>query len=717
MQYQSTILIVDDQANAREILKEALAEEGYNLAFAENGPEALTKAVELRPDLILLDVMMPEMDGFEVCRRLRSGPLKAEVSVIMITALDDNDSLIQGIEAGADDFISKPFNRAELQARVRTVTRLDRYRRLLSERIQRQQAEQEVYRRNRELTLLNQVIQAAASTLDVQGILQIACEALSHTLELPHATGLLLDKASNQFMVEVEYLSTESMTAPPDQKASQPATPAQNLALTPSLLAYLLRYKTLLALVDGRINPQLADFQEVMRQHRLGTLLVVPILLRDQVVGLIELQAIERRHFDNQNLNLALSISTAVGQAMETAQLYQSLQRHADHLEDMVAQRTHELQSERDRTQAILEAVGEGVVVTDLTGTIQYLNPSAVALTGFTGPEAVGQSWRLWQNDQQSADFYANIEQAIKAGQIWRGEVIFKNKAGTPYDAALTVAPLFEPFNQTQPIGFVSVQHNITPLKETERLKDQFISNVSHELSTPLTVMSLLVDNFEMLYERLSEEKRQKMIQDIKKHMRILNNMADSILEISRLDSDHVSMKSQVINLAQLTREEVEKQLPLAQQKEQTLHAHGLERLTVWGDDDYLRQVVRNLVNNAIKYTPKGGQISCQFEIIALSGLESNGKNSEWPESASLPPGDWAALRVVDTGIGISQKDLPHLFKRFYRVKIQDNIRGTGLGLSIVHKLVELHQGRLAVASTPGQGSVFAIYLPLLKKE
>jgi DNA-binding response OmpR family regulator len=134
MQTTPTILIVDDTPAGRDTLEELLISQDYQLAFASNGPEALTKAAELTPDLILLDVMMPGMDGFEVCRRLRADTHLAEVPVVMVTALDDRDSRLQGLEAGADDFVSKPFDRAELRARVRTITRLNRYRRLLAER-------------------------------------------------------------------------------------------------------------------------------------------------------------------------------------------------------------------------------------------------------------------------------------------------------------------------------------------------------------------------------------------------------------------------------------------------------------------------------------------------------------------------------------------------------------------------------------------------------
>ena len=114
MANMSTILIVDDEPSARETLQALLFNEGYNLIFAHNGPEALEKVSGLTPDLILLDVMMPGMDGFEVCRRLRADTHLAQVPIMMVTALDDRDSRLQGIEAGADDFISKPYDRVEL---------------------------------------------------------------------------------------------------------------------------------------------------------------------------------------------------------------------------------------------------------------------------------------------------------------------------------------------------------------------------------------------------------------------------------------------------------------------------------------------------------------------------------------------------------------------------------------------------------------------------
>ena len=131
---RNIILIVDDEPMGRDTLEALLYAQGYQLEFATNGLEALEKAAQLMPDLILLDVMMPGMTGFDVCQRLRADPDLREVPVIMVTALDDSESRIRGLEAGADDFLNKPINRSELRARVRTITRLNRYRRLHEER-------------------------------------------------------------------------------------------------------------------------------------------------------------------------------------------------------------------------------------------------------------------------------------------------------------------------------------------------------------------------------------------------------------------------------------------------------------------------------------------------------------------------------------------------------------------------------------------------------
>jgi putative two-component system response regulator len=136
----SLVLIVDDEYIGRETLQSVLEGEGYELEMAENGFQAIEKAKKLLPDVILLDVMMPGMTGFEVCHRIRNDPQIAEIPIIILTALDDRESLLNALKAGADDFISKPFDRYELRARLMGITRLNRYQKLIQERAKLREA-------------------------------------------------------------------------------------------------------------------------------------------------------------------------------------------------------------------------------------------------------------------------------------------------------------------------------------------------------------------------------------------------------------------------------------------------------------------------------------------------------------------------------------------------------------------------------------------------
>jgi putative two-component system response regulator len=139
---KSTILIVDDEAFNREILLAVLETEGYQLATAESGEQAIQQARALQPDVILMDIMMPGMNGFEACQFIRSEAQLAEIPILFVTALDDRQSLLNGLSYGADDFITKPIDRHELRIRLRSITSLNRYRKLLDERKQLEDANQ-----------------------------------------------------------------------------------------------------------------------------------------------------------------------------------------------------------------------------------------------------------------------------------------------------------------------------------------------------------------------------------------------------------------------------------------------------------------------------------------------------------------------------------------------------------------------------------------------
>lgn len=136
--WRGTVLVVDDDPIVRKLTRQLLGPMVGAVHAAATGEDALRVAAQLDPDLILLDVTMPGISGFEVCRRLREDERTREVPVIMVTSLNDRASRLKGLEVGADDFISKPYDRTELRIRVRSILRINRYRRLVDERDRRE---------------------------------------------------------------------------------------------------------------------------------------------------------------------------------------------------------------------------------------------------------------------------------------------------------------------------------------------------------------------------------------------------------------------------------------------------------------------------------------------------------------------------------------------------------------------------------------------------
>lgn len=710
---EAVILIVDDQFSGREVLRGLLTGQGYQLEFAGSGEEALSQAAKYTPDLILLDVMMPTIDGFEVCRRLRADPYLAEIPIIMVTALDDNESRLKGIEAGADDFVSKPFNHVELKTRVRNITRLNRYRRLLAERHYRHEAEEEVYRRNRELVLLNHVVIAAASTLNVEEALYIACEALAQAFDLPQAIAILLNEEHTQFTARVAYQSPGLQLEPSDED--------EHFSIAALLSEYPAEFKMAISVVAKNIaDPWLAQVYDLMVEHGFKSLLLAPILIEERLAGFIELKTTASNFFNQQDCTLAQSVATSTGQAINTALLYQNLHYHAESLEDTVAQRTRELKKERDHTQAILESLGDAVIVTDISGKIQYLNPAAVTLTGFSMEEAIGQSWSIWQIAKSrelgmlEADgaVYREISEVVQSGEIWHGEVNNKRKDGTLYDALLTVAPLKDPDDLGHIIGFVSIQSNITSLKEAERLRTihqerekqaaldrlrhTFLSTINHEMRTPLV---LVFQGIEMLEEghlgELADEQRDALM-TIRRQSWKLGQMVEGLTRVAAFLSKQETVRPVLAQLEPVFNNILSLAEFKARNKELTVETDIAPNLPVLPlDVKQMDEALNQLVDNAIKFNKTGGKIRISAHADS----------------------DWVIIAVADTGVGIEADELNRIWEVFEQGS--DPLRraqeGLGLGLVLARYIIEAHRGKIEIETQPGKGSIFTVKLPRTK--
>lgn len=182
----------------------------------------------------------------------------------------------------------------------------------------------------------------------------------------------------------------------------------------------------------------------------------IPLLAGDRVVGTLDVASLDIHRFTGEELTFLGAVGRHLGVAVENARLHEELRRRAEALESEVAARTVELRREQGRIQAILDAVSEGIVVTDREGTVQYVNPAMARLTGYVPTECVGQNPRLWKSGQTPPEVYREMWATILAGRSWQGELINRRKDGTLYPVLLTITPL--PGPDGRPEGFVGVQ-------------------------------------------------------------------------------------------------------------------------------------------------------------------------------------------------------------------------------------------------------------------
>ncbi len=352
-------------------------------------------------------------------------------------------------------------------------------------------------------------------------------------------------------------------------------------------------------------------------------------------------------------------------------------------LDERVRARTAEL-------QAILDAAGEGIVVTDLDGKIQYINPALERLTGYTEAEALEQTPSLWSSDQQDKTFYMQMWQTIRSGQTWRGELVNKRKDGTHFHALLTITPV--PGPDDKPIGFVGMQSDITPFKEMDRLKSEFISTAAHELRTPLTTIQGFSEI--LLHRELPSERQNRYLTFINQQAEALAAIIEDLLDLSKLEAKQgFEIADEMVDLKEIIDQTVfgfQESYPRHRYK--TIFPQG--KLLVKGDAAKLAQLFKNLVSNATKYSPNGGTISTQVR--------------------SEPEYDLLHLTLADQGVGMTSEQLAHVFDRFYRADASNTaIGGTGLGMTISRLIVERHRGRIWIESEYGVGTTAHVLLPL----
>lgn len=342
-----------------------------------------------------------------------------------------------------------------------------------------------------------------------------------------------------------------------------------------------------------------------------------------------------------------------------------------------------QISAEKNRLDTILRGMGEGLMVADAKGVVSMVNPAFHSL--FSIGEAV-EGRPLIEITR-----HPKLNEAFRKVLTSGGECVEELTLRLPEEKTVLThwVPLLD---QGVLQGIVAVFHDISEIKKLEKIRKDFVANVSHELRTPVTVIKGYAET--MLSGALETDpaRTRRFLEVILSHSERLASLIGDLLTLSELESGKLSLGLAPVTIEGTVTQAIKLLEQKAADKGVQLILTGLkEAPRVLADRGRLEQVIINLIDNGIKYTPKGG-------LVTVSASDT---------------GPLVKVAVNDTGIGIPARDLPRIFERFYRVDEarSRDMGGTGLGLSIVKHIVQLHGGTVAVESTPGKGSTFSFTL------
>ena len=384
-------------------------------------------------------------------------------------------------------------------------------------------------------------------------------------------------------------------------------------------------------------------------------------------------------------------------------------------LEDRVEQRTAEVIASETRYRRIVETANEGIWMIDTEGKTTFANQKIASMLGVTPQEMLNKTLFDFMDDEHR-NYADQLLSRRLQGLQEQHDFQFKRADGSDLWVIIAASPIQD--SEGNCIGSLGLITDISDRKEAEkqlqnsyeqlaitnaelaratRLKDEFLANMSHELRTPLNAILGFSESLqEGVFGGISEKQR-KPLRTIEKSGEHLLSLINDILDLAKIESGKLSIDKDSISLISLCesslnfiRQQAFKKQIKVQFTPPTLIAD------FFADERRLRQILINLLNNAVKFTPNGGEVSLEVSLDCF--LDQPILN----------------FMIKDTGIGIAKEDLPKLFQSFVQIdsRLARQYEGTGLGLALVERLAKLHGGRVSVSSNVGQGSCFAVHLP-----
>ncbi|MFW6070242.1 MAG: response regulator [bacterium] len=409
----ASILIVDDSEENRLLLSSQLGMEGYQILVAEDGPQGLEVARAEGPDLVLLDVMMPEMNGFEVCRRLKEGEETQGIPIIMVTALREVQYRIKGIEAGADEFLSRPHHREELLVRVKALIQLKRAREGLEEE------------RNR-LQLLYEISRAISMQIDLEPMMANIIAQTRAAVGATNGSIVLLDENGRvTHRIRVHAGQSPQFT---DRLSSE--------VMSHGLAGWLARHNR------GVVIKNAAEDERWLNrpgdEESTGAVIGVPLSRADRVVGVLFLMHPQPGYFTEEHLALLETIGAQITASIENAFLF------------------NEISEERRKLSAILAQSTDAIITTDEEWNITLLNQAAEQLFELNGKDVVGKGLRRVRELEALNPLFASADGHPTAHELNHEDRV-----------------LYASVSPIQDVGYVAVLQDITELKRVEELRLQ----------------------------------------------------------------------------------------------------------------------------------------------------------------------------------------------------------------------------------------------------
>ncbi len=424
----------------------------------------------------------------------------------------------------------------------------------------------------------------------------------------------------------------------------------------------------------------------------------VPVISREKVIGIINISN-RKTDYTDDTVNLLEEIALFLSPVLharierdrkekERKQYEDELLNHQLHLEELVNSRTVELMNERDRIDAIIRSVPDGVIVTDMKQRVILMNHSAEDLLGICFQSVQNQPISLVIHEETLREKLKHVIDRLKTEYEF-DFVLHKEHNGL--DRIMHGKTSVIVGRDAKKQGTVTVLSDVTNLREIDRMKTEFISTAAHELRTPLTSIQGFSEIL-LTRDNLNNDERKKYLNYINRQAVKLAKIVGDLLDVARIESG----KGFTINREHcLIRTIVTDVIPYF---ENVKTNHKFEAcfpeapITLFADKNLIEQVLKNLINNSVKYSPRGG-------TIRIEGREEGG---------------FFIVSVEDQGIGMTPEQTARIFEKFYRVDASDSApEGTGLGMTIVRYIVEKHGGKIWVESVYGKGTKVLFTIPL----